>query len=133
MAIVALPQPTMAGTLNSLATMEAWLVLPPLSVTIAAARFKTGSQSGLVNSVTSISPGSKLVPSEGDLSIRAFPLLIFVPMASPWHMGTGCPSTHNYFIFSGSTCDFTVSGRACMIKISFVMPSLAHSESIGFL
>src|SRR5690606_39719112 len=62
------PHPTMAGTPNSLATIEAWLVLPPLPVTIADAFFKTGSQSGLVRAVTSISPGFSLYDSLGESS-----------------------------------------------------------------
>ena len=43
-------------------------------VTIAAARFITGSQSGSVMSVTSTSPGCTSVMSRGDLTMRARPL-----------------------------------------------------------
>src|SRR6266581_5516324 len=53
----ALAAPTTAGTPSSRATMAAWQVRPPWLVTIAAAVFITGSQSGLVASATSTSPG----------------------------------------------------------------------------
>ena len=48
---------TIAGMPSSRLTMAAWHVRPPRSVTTAAARFITGSQSGSVISVTSTSPG----------------------------------------------------------------------------
>ena len=50
------PVPTTAGMPNSRATMAAWQVRPPRLVTMAAARFMIGSQSGVVLSVTSTSP-----------------------------------------------------------------------------
>jgi hypothetical protein len=53
---VALPQPTIAGTPISRATMAAWQVRPPLLVMMALAFFMIGSQSGSVMSVTSTSP-----------------------------------------------------------------------------
>jgi hypothetical protein len=46
--LVALPQPTIAGIPNSRAMMAAWQVRPPWSVTMAAACFMIGSQSGSV-------------------------------------------------------------------------------------
>ena len=53
---VALPVPTTAGTPSSLLTMAAWLVGPPWSVTIPAARCMMGTQSGSVISVTRMEP-----------------------------------------------------------------------------
>jgi hypothetical protein len=54
---VASPQPTTAGMPSSRAMMAAWQVRPPRLVTMALARFITGSQLGSVMSVTSTSPG----------------------------------------------------------------------------
>ena len=51
--------PTTAGIPSSRATIAAWHVLPPRSVTIPAEIFITGSQSGVVNSATRTSPGLK--------------------------------------------------------------------------
>jgi hypothetical protein len=56
---VALPVPTMAGRPSSRLTMAAWLVRPPWSVTMAAARFMIGTQSGSVLPVTRIAPSTK--------------------------------------------------------------------------
>ena len=60
-ASVASPQPTTAGMPSSRAMIAAWQVRPPRLVTIALARFITGSQFGSVMSVTSTSPGLHLV------------------------------------------------------------------------
>ena len=57
--LVAPSAPTTAGTPSSRATIAAWQVRPPRLVTIAAAVFITGSQSGVVVSATSTSPGLK--------------------------------------------------------------------------
>ena len=54
---VALSHPTTAGIPNSLLTIAAWQVLPPLLVMIALAVFIIGSQSGVVVSATKTSPG----------------------------------------------------------------------------
>ena len=51
--------PTTAGTPSSRLTMAAWQVRPPRLVTMAAAFFMVGSQSGSVLSVTSTSPSLK--------------------------------------------------------------------------
>ena len=56
-ASVASPVPTTAGISSSRAMIAAWQVRPPRLVTMAAARFITGSQSGSVMSATSTSPG----------------------------------------------------------------------------
>ncbi len=55
--VVASPVPTTAGMPSSRAMIDAWQVRPPRLVTIAAAVFITGSQSGVVVSATSTSPG----------------------------------------------------------------------------
>ena len=57
--VVASPVPTTAGMPSSRAMIDAWQVRPPRLVTIAAAVFMTGSQSGVVVSATSTSPGLK--------------------------------------------------------------------------
>ena len=59
-AVVPSPVPTTAGMPSSRATIAAWQVRPPRLVTMAAAVFITGSQSGVVVSATSTSPGSEL-------------------------------------------------------------------------
>ena len=51
--VVASPVPTTAGMPSSRAMIDAWQVRPPRLVTIAAAVFMTGSQSGVVVSATS--------------------------------------------------------------------------------
>ena len=53
---VAFPLPTTAGMPSSRAMIAAWQVRPPRLVTMALARFMTGSQSGSVMSATSTSP-----------------------------------------------------------------------------
>src|SRR2546429_9091149 len=55
--LVASPQPTTAGMPSSRAMMAAWQVRPPRLVTMAAARFITGSQLGSVMSGTMVLPG----------------------------------------------------------------------------
>ncbi len=80
---VALPQPTTAGMPSSRAMMAAWQVRPPRLVTMALARFITGSQLGSVMSVTSTSPGWTLSISEMLWTMRTGPVPIFWPMARP--------------------------------------------------
>src|SRR3569833_1809143 len=80
---VAFSVPTIATAPNSRAMIAAWLVRPPLLVTIPATFFKIGSQSGLVVSVTRISPSCSLAASPGELIIRAGPQVILFPTASP--------------------------------------------------
>ena len=60
--------PTTHGTPSSRLTIAAWHVRPPRSVTMAAARFITGSQSGSVMAATSTSPAAKLDRSGGRTS-----------------------------------------------------------------
>ena len=76
-AVVAPVAPTMAGMPSSRATMAAWQVRPPRSVTIADERFITGSQSGVVVSATSTSPATKEARCVGSRMILAAPEPIF--------------------------------------------------------
>ena len=63
--------------------IAAWQVRPPRLVTIAAARFITGSQSGSVMSATSTSPGCTRLMSASERTTRATPVPIFWPIARP--------------------------------------------------
>ncbi|OQC05573.1 MAG: hypothetical protein BWX79_02264 [Alphaproteobacteria bacterium ADurb.Bin100] len=80
---VALPQPTTAGMPSSREMMAAWQVRPPRLVTMALARFMTGSQLGSVMSVTSTSPGCTLSISDRLCTRRTGPVPIFCPIARP--------------------------------------------------
>jgi hypothetical protein len=80
---VASPQPTTAGMPSSRAMMAAWQVRPPRLVTMALARFITGSQLGSVMSVTSTSPGCTRSISAVLRTRRTGPVPIFWPMARP--------------------------------------------------
>jgi hypothetical protein len=63
--------------------IAAWQVRPPRLVTIAEARFMTGSQFGSVMSATSTSPGCTRSISDGSLMTRTGPAPIFWPIARP--------------------------------------------------
>ena len=63
--------------------IAAWQVRPPRLVTIAAARFITGSQSGSVMSVTSTSPSADLIHLRRGLDQPHGPCPIFWPIARP--------------------------------------------------
>ena len=80
---VASPVPTIAGTFSSRLTMAAWLVGPPLSVTIPAALRISGTQSGSVRSVTSIPPSGKPAASAGVATRQTGPLAIALPTLAP--------------------------------------------------
>src|SRR2546427_803125 len=80
---VASPQPTTAGMPSSRAMIAAWQVRPPRFVTMAAASFMTGSQFGLVMSVTSTSPGLTFAIWEASGTTRTAPLPILWPIARP--------------------------------------------------
>ena len=56
---MAVRAPTTHGTPSSRLTMAAWQVMPPPSVTTAAARRSVGSQSGFVIGATSTSPSAQ--------------------------------------------------------------------------
>jgi hypothetical protein len=75
--------PTMAGTPSSRLTIAAWQVRPPRLVTMAAAFFMIGSQSGSVLSVTSTSPGWNSISSAALLITRTGPVAIFSPTLRP--------------------------------------------------
>ncbi len=66
--------PTMHGSPSSRATIAACDVMPPASVTIAAARRMIGTQSGDVMRVTSISPACIADSSLGDSRTRTAPI-----------------------------------------------------------
>ena len=109
----ALPVPTTAGTPSSRAMIAAWQVRPPRLVTMAAARFITGSQSGSVMSAISTSPFCTLFMSFSERITRALPAPIFWPMARP--SASTLPRSLRWKRSSWVACerDFTVSGRAC--------------------
>ena len=110
---VASPQPTTAGMPSSRAMIAAWHVRPPRFVTIAAARFMIGSQSGSVMSVTRTSPGFTRFISAIDFTTRAVPAPIFWPIERPSATTLPfAPSTKRSIVCTRSR-DFTVSGRAC--------------------
>ncbi|KAG1385372.1 hypothetical protein G6F59_017441 [Rhizopus arrhizus] len=112
--------------------IAAWQVRPPRLVTMAEARFITGSQSGSVMSAISTSPGCTRFMSSSVLTTRATPEPILAPTARP------SASTLPPFSVSAKRSiwvawlrDFTVSGRACTMNSLPLTPSLAHSMSIG--
>ena len=80
---VASPQPTTAGMPSSRAMIAAWQVRPPRLVTIAAARFMTGSQSGSVMSATSTSPFCTRAISAASRMMRATPAPMRWPTLRP--------------------------------------------------
>lgn len=80
---VALPQPTMAGRPSSRLMMAACEVRPPRSVTMAAARFMTGTQSGSVVPVTSTEPSLNRVMSSALSMIDTRPATAPLPTLSP--------------------------------------------------
>jgi hypothetical protein len=84
MPFIASAVPSTAGMPSSRATMAAWEVRPPRSVTMPAAIFMIGSQSGSVLSVTRISPFSNRAKSLGLAITRARPTAIPSPTARPW-------------------------------------------------
>ena len=79
--------PTIAVMPISRAMIAAWQVRPPWSVTTPRARFRIGSQSGSVRSVTSRSPASNRSISPGWRSTRTTPLLTEAPIARPLTTG----------------------------------------------
>ena len=130
--VVALPVPTTAGTPSSRLTIAAWLVGPPWSVTMPAARFMIGTQSGSVISVTRMAPSRKLSMSAALRITHAVPCAIAVA-----DRGAGGQHRAGFSAGGGGVnrepvfCDWTVSGRAWTMNSSPVTPSLAHSMSIG--
>ena len=110
---VASPHPTTAGMPSSRAMIAAWHVRPPRLVTIAAARFITGSQSGSVMSATSTSPDSTFSISEADLTRRTAPWPTFCPIARPEARIFDVDFKRKRRSVLPFSRDFTVSGRAC--------------------
>ncbi len=80
---MALPVPTTAGTPSSRLTIAAWLVGPPWSVTIPAARFMMGTQSGSVISVTRMAPSRNFSMSAALRITHVVPCAIESPIAAP--------------------------------------------------
>ena len=81
---VAVSLPTTAGTPSSRATIAAWQVRPPRSVTIAPAVFITGSQSGLVALGHQHLAGLEVLQVVAASAItRTVPVAIFSPTALP--------------------------------------------------
>ncbi len=116
---------------SSRLTIAAWEVRPPRFVTMAAAVFITGSQSGVVVSETRTSPGLNSGRRLTSVTIRAFPTAILSPMLFPAASTVPRSSRWNVSRRSPAFCDCTVSGRAWTTKSSPVSPSFAHSISIG--
>ena len=113
--------PTTAGMPSSRAMIAAWQVRPPRLVTMAAARFMIGSQSGSVMSATSTSPGRNVAISSGE---REHPhragadLLADRPALDEQVTPLGQPVTRE--VVPADCRDFTVSGRACRMYSSTV-------------
>ena len=81
--VVASPVPTTAGMPSSRAMIDAWQVRPPRLVTIAAAVFITGSQSGVVVSAISTWPGLKSASCVRFSMRFTPPVAIFSPTERP--------------------------------------------------
>ena len=115
--------------------MAAWQVRPPRLVTIAAAFFMIGSQSGVGLVGDQDFAVAELVQ---DLrrpgSTRTGPLADLLADAAARARSTGpllACSVYDLERIPSACCDCTVSGRACTMNSSPVRPSLAHSMSIG--
>ena len=80
---MALPVPTIAGRPSSRLTIAACEVRPPWSVTIAAARFMIGTQSGSVISVTRTEPSTKRSMSFGLSMTQTRPATTASPIDRP--------------------------------------------------
>ena len=111
--------------------MAAWLVVPPWSVMIPAARFMIGTQSGSVISVTRMAPSRKRAMSRGSRITQAVPIAIASPIAEP--VRSTLPLLLSRYVLSvpAERADCTVSGRAWTRYSSPVSPSCAHSMSMA--
>ena len=124
--------PTTAGSPSSRLTMAAWQVRPPRLVTIAAAFFIVGSQSGSVLSVTRTSPFRNSSRCCATLDHAHGPVADLLADAPPADEHVAPSRAGDKFrAYRRRFCDCTVSGRACTMNNSPVCPSLAHSMSIG--
>ena len=113
--------PTIQGIPNSLDTMAAWAVAPPDWVIMAEARFIIGVQSGVVIWVTRIWFSWKL--EVFFMSKMIFALPDRMPAEAPIPLSIGSATDLDE--------EWTVSGRACTMKISWEFFSNTHSMSIG--
>ena len=107
---VALRAPTTQGTPSSRDTIAAWHVMPPPSVTTAAARRIVGTQSGLVIGATSTSPRSSRLPSCGVCKTRTRPLAVPADAARPRSSGSAAPAVS---LLDASVEASVVIGRDC--------------------
>ncbi len=82
--------------------IAAWQVRPPRLVTMAAARFMIGSQSGSVMSAISTSPSLNSCICSTEVSTRAAPAPIFWPMARP-STSTSAPVVASFGILNRSS------------------------------
>ena len=137
---VAVRVPTTQGMPSSRETMAAWDVMPPASVTIAAARRMSGTQSGEVIAATSTSPGSSLDDSPTVESTRTRP--VAVPGLAPSPRSSGSRPGSGAFEEAGEgaedvsadaatvlTLGSVVIGRVWVMKIC--PPAMANSMSCG--
>ncbi len=92
--------------------IAAWQVRPPRLVTMAEARFMTGSQSGSVMSATSTSPVCTRAISRTSRITRAGPAPMRWPMLRPSaSTRERVFSAKRWMVRPARLC--TVSGRAC--------------------
>ena len=93
--------------------IDAWQVRPPRLVTIAAAVFMTGSQSGVVVSATSTCPGLNSLSCVRFSMRFTAPEAIRSPTERPSVRISPLPSS-TYVSSAVTLCwEATVSGRAC--------------------
>ena len=128
--------PTTAGTPSSRATIAAWQVTPPVSVTRAAALRTAGIQSGLVSGATSTSPLSRRLPSAGEWRTRTRPVARPGDAARPRRTGAvadsaaGCSTSSGALLVGPmSASDRVVIGRV-WTRNSWP-PEITHSRSWG--
>jgi len=113
----------MAGTPSSRETMAAWLVMPPSSVMMPEARFIAGTMSGIVISVTMMSPSLTLSRSSSLMTIRAGPLT--VPGLEP------SPSTSTSPVPLESVPSVLPPSAACTLPLPSVSPFAASTLPVG--
>ena len=118
--VVADRVPTIAGTPSSRLTIAAWQVLPPASVTSAAARRIVGTQSGDVIAATSTSPSTSRSPSFGEVRTRT------APDAAGYRPRARAGAARRDV---GPSSASVVIGRDCTMNSS--SPRYAHSMSWG--
>ena len=107
--VVAFRVPTRQGMPSSRDTMAACDVMPPASVTIAAARRISGTQSGVVIDATSTSPFSSVLVLEDDVSTRTGPVATPGPAPTPCRSMVAAEGSAE----SGRRVPSVVTGRVC--------------------